>query len=266
MVCHNVEPDVIAAALGGWSAHPQVRLLHVSDGIPSPAGPINAGLDAATGEFTALLGSDDEYEPGAIDAWVAVSRRDGADLVIPPLRTSPGAATRTPDPAVPHPEAGRSARSPGVPHGAARAGVTSPVRRGTDDDRLRSGEDIIQVQACGTRMPGSAGWAADPATSSIRTTPPTGPPAARSPPLSRCSSSTPCWPRASVSRPHAGAAGVVRGKAPADDTSREHPRSQPADRCSRSRPRSTAPRRGAHPRRGAVRRPDPESPRGGDPR
>ena len=96
VVCHNVGPERIAVALGPWAEDPRVRLLHLEDGLLSPAGPINAGLDAATGEFTALLGSDDEYEPGAVDAWVAVARRDEADVVIPPLRDAPGATTRSP--------------------------------------------------------------------------------------------------------------------------------------------------------------------------
>lgn len=96
VVCHNVGTPEIARALGTWADEPRVRLLNLHDGVPSAAGPINAGLDAATGEFTALLGSDDKYEDGAIDSWVAVARRDGADLVIPPLRIAPGEPNRSP--------------------------------------------------------------------------------------------------------------------------------------------------------------------------
>lgn len=96
VVCHNVATDAIATSLGAWADDPRIRLLHLQDGVPSPAGPINAGLEAATGEFTALLGSDDEYEPGAIDTWVGVARRDNAAVVIPPLRTAPGAPSLNP--------------------------------------------------------------------------------------------------------------------------------------------------------------------------
>lgn len=145
IVCHNVLPGEIAAALGPWADDPRVRLLPLEDGLPSPAGPINAGLDAATGEFTALLGSDDEYEPGAVDAWVAVARRDGAELVIPPLRTSPGAATRSP-PTRPF----RRSRLDGVrdrlAYRTVQLGLVARSRFG--DVRmtpgLRSGEDVIQ--------------------------------------------------------------------------------------------------------------------------
>lgn len=145
IVCHNVASEQIATALGGWSNDPRVRLLHIVDGIPSAAGPINAGLDAATGQFTALLGSDDEYEPGAIDAWVEVARRDEADVVIPPLRTSPGAATRSP-PVRPF----RTRQLDGVrdrlAYRTVQLGLVSRARFG--DIRmtpgLRTGEDVIQ--------------------------------------------------------------------------------------------------------------------------
>lgn len=145
VVCHNVATEQIAAALGAWALDPRVRLLHLEDGVPSPAGPINAGLDAASGEFTAILGSDDEYEPGAIDAWVAVARRDAADVVIPPLRDSPGGLTKSP-PVRPF----RTSRLDGVKDRLAyrtvQLGLVSRHRFG--DIRmtsgLRTGEDVIQ--------------------------------------------------------------------------------------------------------------------------
>lgn len=96
VVCHNVGVDPIASALGDLATSANVRLLTVTDGIPSPAGPINAGLKAATAPFTALLDSDDTYDRGAVDAWLAVQRRDSADAVIPMLRYAGGASTRTP--------------------------------------------------------------------------------------------------------------------------------------------------------------------------
>src|SRR5690606_32966540 len=78
------------------AADTRVRLISLIDGIPSPAGPINAGLDAATAPFTSLLGSDDLYEPGAIDAWLEVQRRGRADVVIPRVSTHSGNTLRTP--------------------------------------------------------------------------------------------------------------------------------------------------------------------------
>jgi len=145
VVCHNVETSTIEAALGPWGDHPGVRLLTLTDGVASPAGPINAGLDAATGEFTALLGSDDEYEQGAIDAWVMLARRDRADIVIPPLRSARGGRTKSP-PTRPF----RSRRLDGVRDRLAyRTVQLGLVRRSMFADLrmtsgLVSGEDVIQ--------------------------------------------------------------------------------------------------------------------------
>lgn len=96
VVCHNVAPAAIAGALGGLADSASVRLLDLADGIPSPAGPINVGLVAASARFTALLDSDDTYDRGAVDAWLAVQKRDEADAVIPMLRYADGGSTRTP--------------------------------------------------------------------------------------------------------------------------------------------------------------------------
>jgi Glycosyl transferase family 2 len=145
VVCHNVAPEQIAAALGSWATDTRVRLLHLADGIPSPAGPINAGLDAASGEFTAILGSDDEYEPGAIDAWVAVARRDSADVVIPPLRDSPGAATKSP-PTRPFRTRGLDGVRDRLAYRTVQLGLVSRRRFGDIrmTEGLRTGEDVIQ--------------------------------------------------------------------------------------------------------------------------
>ncbi|MBN9151016.1 MAG: glycosyltransferase family 2 protein [Micrococcales bacterium] len=145
VVCHDVATELIATALGHWAEDPRLRLLKLEDGIQSAAGPLNAGLDAATGEFTAILGSDDEYEPGAIDAWVSVARRDEADVVIPPLRTATGAPTRSP-PVRPW----RTRKLDGVrdrlAYRTVQLGLVS--RRRFGDIRmtggLRTGEDVIQ--------------------------------------------------------------------------------------------------------------------------
>jgi hypothetical protein len=145
VVCHNVTPERIAAALGTWAEDPRVRLLHLEDGLMSPAGPLNAGMDAATGEFSAILGSDDEYEPGAVDAWVAVARRDGADVVIPPLRDSPGATTKSP-PTRPFRTRNLDGVRDRLAYRTVQLGLVS--RRRFGDIRmttgLRTGEDVIQ--------------------------------------------------------------------------------------------------------------------------
>jgi hypothetical protein len=96
VVCHNVDPVAITTNLGPLAAHPQVRIERLEDGIPSPAGPFNHGLDLATAPFTSVLGSDDELDPGAIDSWLAIQARDAADVVIPRIRFSSGPSLRSP--------------------------------------------------------------------------------------------------------------------------------------------------------------------------
>lgn len=145
LVCHEIEPARIAQALGARADDPRVRLLPFRDGVPSPAGPINAGLDAATATFTSLLGSDDRYAPGAIDAWLAIQSRDDADVVIPRVIVAPDRSLRTP-PVRPF----RSRRLDGVRDrlayrtvqlGLISRELSAGIRM---TPGLRTGEDVIQ--------------------------------------------------------------------------------------------------------------------------
>jgi hypothetical protein len=83
VVCHNVSREDVAGALKRHHDDPRLRLVELHDGVPSPSGPFNAGLDAATGRFTSIMGSDDAVEPGALDSWLALADRTGSDVVIP---------------------------------------------------------------------------------------------------------------------------------------------------------------------------------------
>lgn len=96
VVAHEVDPSAIVDVLGDLAGHERVRLLPYSDGLRSPAGPFNAGLDAAEGDFVAVMGSDDALEPHAIDSWLAMVDRQGADVVIARLRHARGTAVPTP--------------------------------------------------------------------------------------------------------------------------------------------------------------------------
>ncbi|MBO3664984.1 glycosyltransferase family 2 protein [Microbacterium stercoris] len=96
VVVHGIDPDLIARNLATRLPDPRLRLLPFSDGRRSPAGPFNAGLDAADAPFTSVMGSDDTLEPHAIDSWLRVARRDAADVVIARLRHAGGAAVPTP--------------------------------------------------------------------------------------------------------------------------------------------------------------------------
>lgn len=86
VVAHNIDPETIRANLGAYAHRPDVRLLSLRDGIASPAGPMNLGLARSDAPFVAVLGSDDEFAPGAIDSWLALQRDTGATAVIARVR------------------------------------------------------------------------------------------------------------------------------------------------------------------------------------
>lgn len=94
VACHELDADDVAALLPEDAA-PFTRLLEVRDGLGSPSGPYNAGMDVATAELVTIIGSDDYYEPGALQAW---SDRAGADVdvVLAPMRMQTGEAINTP--------------------------------------------------------------------------------------------------------------------------------------------------------------------------
>ncbi|NLF04505.1 MAG: glycosyltransferase [Actinomycetales bacterium] len=87
VVCHHVPAERIAARLGALPEEAralghEVRLVEHEDGVASPAGPFNKGLDLASAEHVALLGSDDRLAAGAIDSWLALADETHADAVI----------------------------------------------------------------------------------------------------------------------------------------------------------------------------------------
>src|SRR5690606_20002949 len=87
VVCHHVPAERIAARLGSLpddarARGHEVRLVEHDDGVPSPAGPFNEGLDLAEAEYVALLGSDDRFAPGAVDSWLVLAEETRADAVI----------------------------------------------------------------------------------------------------------------------------------------------------------------------------------------
>ncbi|HSP60368.1 MAG TPA: hypothetical protein VLO09_04845, partial [Ornithinimicrobium sp.] len=89
VVCHNVDAAAVRSALpAAVRTDPRVRLLTLRDGIPSPSGPFNAGLDVATAPWAAILGSDDTLAPGALAAWLSAAAGLDPDqpvVVLPPL-------------------------------------------------------------------------------------------------------------------------------------------------------------------------------------
>jgi hypothetical protein len=96
VVAHNIDEATIRRNLGDYVSRRNVEVLALSDGIPSPAGPFNFGLDHSTAKFASVMGSDDELEPGAIDSWVSLQRSSGASVVIGRVRMASGATVASP--------------------------------------------------------------------------------------------------------------------------------------------------------------------------
>lgn len=94
VVCHGVTAESVEASVG--LNDPRIEYVAFSDGIRSPAGPFNHGLDIATARFVAILGSDDELTPGALDGWRRTAELKRAQVVIAPLRHAGGARVPTP--------------------------------------------------------------------------------------------------------------------------------------------------------------------------
>ena len=98
IVAHNTDPEGIRTRLGDLVHDSRVRLLTLDDGVRSPANAFNAGLDVAEGEFVSIIGSDDEFAPGALDAWLTVADDTHADVVVAPVRRDDGGMGTAPRP------------------------------------------------------------------------------------------------------------------------------------------------------------------------
>lgn len=96
VVAHNVDPQLIVDRLGALAQDPRVRVLGLADDVRSPANAFNHGLDAATGTYVAVIGSDDTLESGALDTWVGLAEKHRADAVIAPVVRDGGFAVPTP--------------------------------------------------------------------------------------------------------------------------------------------------------------------------
>jgi hypothetical protein len=95
VVCHNLPLAPVEERLSRFDPA-GVRCLPLADGIRSPAGPFNAGIEAASARYVSILGSDDFHEDGALAAWLANTEGGEIGAVIAPEAHATGATVRTP--------------------------------------------------------------------------------------------------------------------------------------------------------------------------
>lgn len=143
VVCHNIPIESVRERLSA-ETRGVVRFLELRDGIPSPAGPFNLGLERATARYFSIMGSDDLLEAGAVKAWLDRAERDSLSALIAPIRLDDGRVVRTP----PHRFLHRGALDPVRDRLAYRSAPLGLVRRDVLDrlglrftDGLVTGED-----------------------------------------------------------------------------------------------------------------------------
>lgn len=143
VVCHDLPRAAIEDALGSLASDERLRLIEHRDGVRSPSGPFNAGLDSSVAEWVSIVGSDDELEPGAIAHWSAVARRHDADLVLPRMVRVSRAGGHTVV-ATPPSRPGRRARLDGVRDRLAYRSAPLGLMRREFVGCLRFGEGLPQ--------------------------------------------------------------------------------------------------------------------------
>lgn len=142
VVCHNVETRLIQEQIPP-TVRKQVKFLELQDGIPSPSGPFMFGLQKAEAPWVGIMGSDDFYEAGTIDALLSLSA--GQDAVIPRVHYDTGDVMRTPV-TRPIPRLSRDAVRDRLFYRSAPLGLIRKsflFERGLElDAHLRIGEDL----------------------------------------------------------------------------------------------------------------------------
>lgn len=86
VVVDDASSDDTIAVVEAWRARdPRIRLVRTERNL-GPAGARNLGLEAARGEWIALLDSDDALEPGRLARLLEVAEAAGADMIADNLR------------------------------------------------------------------------------------------------------------------------------------------------------------------------------------
>ncbi len=95
LVCHGVPSTKVLGRVPDELLD-RVTVVEHTDGIPSAAGPFNAGLALSDAEFVGVMGSDDFLQPGALAAWRAMLQQSDASVVLARVVHQNGGLVRTP--------------------------------------------------------------------------------------------------------------------------------------------------------------------------
>ncbi|WP_312363414.1 glycosyltransferase family 2 protein [Ensifer sp.] len=80
IVVDDASPDDTAAVVEGMT-DPRIRLIRLPDNR-GPGGARNAGIDAARGDWVAVLDADDTIRPGRLARMIARAGSENADIVV----------------------------------------------------------------------------------------------------------------------------------------------------------------------------------------
>ena len=131
----------------------QALVLDLHDEIPSPSGPRNVGLEAASAPFVFMLDSDDRLAAGCLARCVEVATRTSADVVLPSIMVGDRFVGS------PHsPSRRRGILDPAHHHLFLRSNVPALLRRTMIEERglrypvgVATGEDFVvmaELYAC----------------------------------------------------------------------------------------------------------------------
>ncbi len=81
VVAHGLPAEALGVEPGE-----RVQVLTTKDRLGKPGHPMNLGVQKARAPYVSILGSDDFYEPGTLANLLDTIRKDGADVVLAPLK------------------------------------------------------------------------------------------------------------------------------------------------------------------------------------
>ncbi|WP_164712311.1 glycosyltransferase family 2 protein [Trueperella bialowiezensis] len=81
VIAHNIDPEILDIP-----EHDRLEVVPLEGAKGMPGATFDAGIAAATAPWVGIMGSDDWYDAGALEAMRERQKADGSDGVIAPLR------------------------------------------------------------------------------------------------------------------------------------------------------------------------------------